>query len=129
MRPMGYLISIAASLTLGACSESGSESEPAPAVDLGTLPGVYAGVFPCLDCPGIDTRLWLRPDGAFFMRQDRRAAEGADVERTHAFGLWAWDSGDGELILRGRGPERRFHYVEGARKMAVPGATMCSYPM
>jgi hypothetical protein len=63
----------------------------------------------------------LRPDGAFFMRQDHRVAEGADVERTHSLGRWAWDAGRGELVLRGHGPERRFHYVDGALHMAVSG--------
>jgi copper homeostasis protein (lipoprotein) len=121
MRSIVYLLVSIASLTLAACGESGSHSEPAPAVDLSTLPGVYAGVFPCQNCPGIDARLWLRPDGAFFMRQDHRAAEGVDVERTHAFGRWAWDAGGGELVLRGRGPERRFHYAERALRMLVPG--------
>jgi hypothetical protein len=54
------------------------------------------------------------------MRQDHRV-EGAEVERTHSLGRWAWDAGAGELVLRGRGPERRFHYVDGALQMAVSG--------
>ncbi|HEY7673035.1 MAG TPA: copper resistance protein NlpE N-terminal domain-containing protein [Gammaproteobacteria bacterium] len=116
-----FLVSVVAALALAACRGHDSDSEPAPAVDIGALVGVYAGVFPCENCPGIDTRLWLRPDGAFFMRQDRRAAEGADVERTNALGRWAWDGGAGELVLRGHGPERRFHYVDGALQMAVAG--------
>jgi hypothetical protein len=116
------LIAIALSSPLAACSGSGGDGEPVAAVDIGSLPGVYSGVFPCLDCPGIDARLWLRPDGAFFLRQDRRAAEGTELERTHALGRWAWDAGAGELVLRGRGPERRFHYADGDLKMLVPGA-------
>jgi copper homeostasis protein (lipoprotein) len=122
MRSIAYLlISIAASLTLAACGGTNSDSEPAPAVDIGTLIGTHSGVFPCANCPGIDARLWLRADGAFFMRQDHRAAEGADVETTYALGRWAWDAGAGELVLRGHGPERRFHYVDGALQMAVSG--------
>lgn len=120
MRSIGYvLISISAPLALVACSGSDSDSEPAPAVDIGTLVGGYSGVFPCENCPAIDARLWLRPDGAFFMRQDHRADDDAEVERTHSLGRWAWDAGAGELVLRGRGPERRFRYVDGALRMAV----------
>jgi hypothetical protein len=122
MRSIAHLqVVIAASLTLAACGGSDSDNEPAPAVDVSALVGVYSGVFPCENCPGIDARLWLRPDGAFFMRQDHRATEGADVERTHSLGRWAWDAGAGELVLRGRGPERRFHYVDGTLQMAVSG--------
>jgi copper homeostasis protein (lipoprotein) len=115
------LVSISASLALAACGGPDSDIEPAPAIDVSTLVGVYSGVFPCENCPGIDARLWLRPDGAFFMRQDHRATEGAEVERTHSLGRWAWDAGAGELVLRGRGPERRLHYVGGALQMAVSG--------
>ena len=122
MRSIPHLLpSIAAALILAGCGDSDSPDETAPVVDLGTLVGVYAGVFPCANCPAIDARLWLRADGAFFMRQDHRAAEGADVERTHSLGRWAWDAGAGELVLRSRGPERRFHYVDGALHMAVSG--------
>lgn len=122
MRSIAYLLaSVATSLTLAACGGPDSDGEPAPAVDIGALVGVYAGVFPCDNCPAIDARLWLRSDGVFFLRQDHRAAEGAEVERTHALGRWAWDAGAGELVLRGHGPERRFHHVAGALQMAVPG--------
>jgi copper homeostasis protein (lipoprotein) len=122
MRSIAYrLVPIALSLALAACGGSNSDSEAAPAVDIGTLVGVYAGVFPCANCPAIDARLWLRSDGVFFLRQDHRPAEGAEVERTHALGRWAWDAGSSELVLRGHGPERRFHSVDGALHMVVSG--------
>ena len=122
MRSLAYIqVAIIASLTLVACGGPDSDGAAPPTVEVGTLVGVYKGVFPCENCPAIDAGLWLRPDGAFFLRQDHRAAEGADVERTHSLGRWAWDAGVGELVLRGRGPERRFRYIDGALRMAVPG--------
>jgi len=123
MRSYALLLAlIATSLALTACGEAASDRESAPPVDIGTLPGVYAGVFPCENCLATDARLWLRPDGIYFMSQDRRAAEDGEVESTHTIGLWAWDTGDRELVLRAHGPERRFYYAEDTLRMLVPGA-------
>jgi hypothetical protein len=114
------LTSIATFLTVAACGDADSGRETVASVDVATLPGVYAGVFPCQNCPAADARLWLRADGTYFMRQDYRAAEGDDVEHMYSLGRWAWDAGGAELILRGRGPERRFAYDSGALHMRGP---------
>ena len=112
---------IGAVLLLSACGEqdapSGSVAPPDPA----TLPGVYAGTFPCGNCPGIDVRLWLRDDGVFFMRQDYQATDQSPMERVHALGRWAWDSAAPALVLRGQGPERRFSYREPLLTMHTLG--------
>jgi hypothetical protein len=81
----------------------------AHAVDGATLPGVYAGRFPCANCAGIDVTLWLVDDGVFFMRQDVITDE-APPERVHAWGHWLWNPTDAVAILEGRGPERELAY-------------------
>lgn len=94
----------------------GSESANAPAVQTpmpATLAGVYSGQFPCSNCAAIDATVWLRPDGAFFLRQqfedDATAAASTSKapSATFAFGRWSWDEVAAEAVLRGAGPERR----------------------
>ncbi|HEX5787641.1 MAG TPA: copper resistance protein NlpE N-terminal domain-containing protein [Woeseiaceae bacterium] len=99
---------LAACMLLPACGRD--EPAPAPAApDPATLPGVWAGVYPCADCPGIETRLWLRPDGRFFLEQRYLAgADGDPAAATHNLGRWQWDPGGRVLSLAGAGPVRRF---------------------
>jgi hypothetical protein len=116
------IVILAAALLCG-CGAHRSSEDSTASVDLATLPGVYVGTFPCLNCPGADARLWLRPDGVFFLREDFRADEVSEAERSYALGRWAWDTATSELVLRGRGPERRFAYAPPGRlQMQVPGA-------
>jgi copper homeostasis protein (lipoprotein) len=118
---MGKATLVISALLLSACGENDAGSGNAPPFDPTTLPGIYAGTFPCGNCPGIDVRLWLRNDGVFFMRQDYRATDEDPVERVHALGHWAWDSAAPALVLRGQGPERRFSYEEPLLKMHTLG--------
>lgn len=88
--------------------DAGEERVPMPA----TLAGVYAGEFPCSNCTAIEATLWLRPDGAFILRQklldDKAPAGDANLgpSTTYGLGRWSWDDTVGEVVLRGRGPER-----------------------
>src|SRR6056297_430305 len=95
-------------LSIAACGGSGdtphdggSATVPAPQT------GLWQGTFPCADCPGIEVSLWLRPDGAFFLRQ-QYLAESGDAERYYGIGRWAWDEDEALLRLRSGGPERVF---------------------
>lgn len=81
--------------------DRGPATIPAPA------PGLWQGIFPCADCPGIEVDLWLRPDGAFFLRQ-HYLAESSDGERYYGIGRWAWNENEALLRLQGGGPERVF---------------------
>ena len=95
-------------LLLGACGDSHDATpEAAPAA---ALPGVWAGVFPCDNCPGIDVTLWLRPDKRFFIEQRYAAMAGEDGGPTTAYGLgrWRWNPEERTLILDGAGPDRIF---------------------
>lgn len=94
---------------LAACGDPPEEAET-PAPDPASLPGVFSGVYPCANCPGIDTTLWLRPDGRFFFEQHFPG----DTERgeapmtSHALGRWQWRDGERQLALTGEGPDRLF---------------------
>ncbi len=94
-------------LVLGACGggepppDDGRAAVPAP------RPGLWQGTFPCADCPGIEVTLWLRPDGAFFLRQHYLADDGGG-ERYYGLGRWVWVDAEPELRLRSGGPERVF---------------------
>ena len=49
------------------------------------LPASYAGTLPCADCPGIDTRLNLLPDGQFQLRMTYQERPGSGFDQ---IGLW-----------------------------------------
>lgn len=80
-----------------------------------TLPGVYAGRFPCSNCAAIEATLWLRPDGSFVLRQqlvDENASAAAGEAPTYGLGRWYWDEQTAEAVLDGRGPDRRLAMLD-----------------
>lgn len=97
----------AAVLCLAACGDAPQE-EPAEAPDYAPLPGVWSGTFPCRDCPGIETTLWLRGDGRYFIRQEYLAGETGDASQAYGLGRWRTGEADGTLVLEGAGPSRVF---------------------
>lgn len=100
-------------LLLGACGDS-PDAPPEPPRSA-SLPGVWVGVFPCDNCPGIDVTLWLRADERFFIEQRYRAMEGEDSSTpttAYALGRWHWDAGERVLVLDGAGPDRIFERDE-----------------
>jgi hypothetical protein len=100
-------------LLLGACGDWKDDASP-EAVPPATLPGVWAGVFPCDNCPGIDIGLWLRADGRFFVEQHYPAMnEGVGVPTAaHALGRWLWNAEERILVLDGEGPDRIFEHPD-----------------
>ncbi len=84
----------------------GADDEAEAPLPSATLPGVYAGVFPCDGCPGIPTTMWLRSDRLYFFEQ-RYSAESAPRSVT-SLGRWSWSADTGTLTLRGAGPARQF---------------------
>lgn len=101
-------------LTAGCGERDAGTSEATAAPKAPPSPGLYEGTFPCADCPGIEVTLWLRPDGAFFLRQHYLAdgGNGGEAERYYALGRWDWDAADAELRLQGAGPVRVFDRPE-----------------
>ncbi len=108
-RALAVFLSFGVGLLGGCGRDSRDETEPRilmPAF----LPGVYAGEFPCSNCAAIEATLWLRPDRGFVLRQrlldDASTPSGPST--TYGLGRWSWDEVSAEVVLRGRGPERRF---------------------
>lgn len=83
-----------AALLLLSLAASASLHAAAPALPQ-PLPASYAGTLPCADCPGIDTRLNLLPDGQFQMRMTYQEREGAGFDQ---IGLWSTEKG--KLVLK-----------------------------
>lgn len=107
---------------LGGCGRDAANEAPQRTPMPASLPGVYAGTFPCSNCAAIEATLWLRADGAFVLRQHLvdDAATAADSApgapaTTYGLGRWSWDEIAAEAVLRGRGPERRVMVRDDAR--------------
>lgn len=95
---------------LASCGDDPAQQVTAePIVEPEWLTGAYAGTFPCADCPGIETGLWLRADRTFFYRQDYLAADEQDAAGAfYAMGHWRWDELGGQVALERDGPTRWF---------------------
>lgn len=102
VRPLGVLCAL-----IAGCGDRPDVAAPA-GPDPGTVAGVWGGVFPCDNCPGIDVTLWLRPDGRFFVEQRYRPAEGDAPDVSYGLGRWAWRTDEQLLALSGAGPARLY---------------------
>jgi hypothetical protein len=117
-RPAILILAIGAAMVGGCSRDSRDVSEPRTPMPA-ALAGVYAGKFPCSNCPAIEATLWLRADGAFILRQrfldDPSAPSGTPPgpSTTYGLGRWSWDELSAETVLRGRGPERRLVVRDG----------------
>jgi heat shock protein HslJ len=70
--------------------------------------GAYEGVLPCADCPGIKTRLTLKPDGRYELSTqylDRQPAPSVET------GKFFWNAGGNGITLESSG--QRFAVGEG----------------
>jgi hypothetical protein len=106
------LLSVTAAGCSGGHGDEVNATTPAPT----TLPGVYAGQFPCSNCTGVGATLWLRGDKRFFFRQSFSGGEHATgTEMTYSLGHWTWDEHAAEVVLRGPGPERRLAVLDTDR--------------
>ena len=88
------------------CSDGGDGD--APELPEASLPGVYAGVFPCEGCPGIASTLWLRPDYSYFFRQQYAADDALEATEAYSLGRWSLVTGARAIELSGAGPRRVF---------------------
>lgn len=91
-------------------SSCGDDRDSNSVVELtdASLPGVYAGTFPCEGCTGIATVLWLRADGRFFFQQVYPADDTRDAMDVYNLGRWSFVGDDHEIVLAGAGPARTF---------------------
>jgi len=88
-----------------ACGEEAVEDTQQPK-SVESIPGVYAGVFPCDGCEGIEATLWLRTDGTFFLGQRYAATVDRDVMDVFSLGKWQAIAAGHEIELTGKGPVR-----------------------
>jgi len=100
------LILLAIILLVGCSDDQGGK--PAADLPLASLPGVYAGEFPCEGCPGIASTLWLRSDGRFFFRQRYAADDTSEAMDAYSLGRWSSIVDHRTIQLSGEGPERIF---------------------
>jgi hypothetical protein len=110
MSPNRLLILLAIILLFG-CSDDQGDKQAAD-LPLASLPGVYAGVFPCEDCPGIASTLWLRSDGGFFFRQRYAADDESEAMDAYSLGRWSSIADHRTIELRGEGPARIFSRLD-----------------
>ena len=90
----------------------------APAVvDATTLPGTFRATLPCADCPGIDVKLELRPDGRFVLTQVmQEQKDGTTVQE----GTWALDA-DKRLHLQGEGAGEQLYAADSVDRLVQLG--------
>ena len=105
------LLVLAVYILVCGCGED-PDSTPVPEFSIVSLPGVFAGEFPCDGCPGIPTTLWLRADGRFFLQQGYPGGDSQDVVDTYSLGRWELVGDDRAIVLTGEGPERTFVRVD-----------------
>jgi hypothetical protein len=98
-------------LLIGACSDD-VEAPATTTLNEAVLPGIYAGVFPCDVCAGIDASLWLRADHRFFLRQRYLADGNNEAKSVYSFGRWIARAGESAIELNGEGPRRIFDSVD-----------------
>jgi hypothetical protein len=108
------LVLLLGAALLGGCGRDSRAEIDARTPMPATLAGVYTGAFPCSNCAAIEATLWLRPDGAFVLRQqlhdDAPVSSGSAARApstVYGLGRWSWDEVSAEVVLGGRGPERR----------------------
>lgn len=77
--------------------------------------GTYSGLFPCENCPGIETRLWLRSDGTFFTRRRYLAEDGQAPVTAYNLGRWRLAPDGSAVVLDGRGPVRAYRRAGAGR--------------
>jgi hypothetical protein len=109
------ILTILWSVVLLGCHRGGSNGPPPVAPLPDDLAGVYTASFPCSNCKEIVGTLWLRADQLFFLRQSYVGGEGGAEDASYAFGHWTWDEHTAEIVLKGRGPDRRLKHLDSDR--------------
>ena len=72
-----------------------SPASAAPAFDIKAFAGLYAGIVPCADCPGIDTSIAFTPEGTYSMSETYQEEGGGSFVTK---GTWTVRE-DGKTVL------------------------------
>jgi copper homeostasis protein (lipoprotein) len=86
---------------------------------VGPLPATFFGELPCASCPGIQTTVTLRPDGAFLSRSVYLEAEEGTDRAFHDLGRWSLSDDGRALTLRGGTEAPRRFAVEGPDRIRM----------
>jgi heat shock protein HslJ/uncharacterized lipoprotein NlpE involved in copper resistance len=81
--------------------------------------GVYEGVLPCADCPGVQTRLTLNRDESYELRT---LQIGRDSAARVVRGRFTWQPNGNAITLEGRHGGQRFAVGEGRVALLEAGA-------
>jgi len=73
-------------------------------------PGVYEGILPCADCPGIKTRLMLKPDGSYELSTQYLDRQPAPLV---VRGKFSWNAAGNAITLDVTGNGQRYAVGEG----------------
>ena len=123
MRIRPLVITLLAALAAGCGDAAPQRASPRFSAPAGAAPDVYRGLFPCEDCLGIETTLWLRPDNTFFWRQRYLDDAGEPTLTAHNLGRWQVDD-EGRVVLLGSGPPRRLEPAgAGTLLLLTPSAS------
>lgn len=115
-KPVGALLcaTVSVAALLGGCMPRAETA--APVIDTHNSrnaldwAGVYEGVLPCADCPGIKMRLVLHDDGRFELQTqylDR------DVKARSSSGRFSWNAAGSGIALDAGGSGQQFLVGEG----------------
>jgi heat shock protein HslJ len=88
--------------------------------------GVYKGIFPCADCPGIKTRLTLNSDGTYerVVQYLGRQGIGQTVR-----GLFTWQASGNAITLDQRGGGQQYSVGEGRLSLLYPSSGAAPNPV
>ena len=113
MRALSLALTLALAAVLGGCMPRAETPSPDPAHNSRNAldwAGVYEGITPCADCPGIKTRLTLLKDGRYELSTqylDRQAAP------QMARGQFSWNTAGNTITLDAAGWGQQFRVGEG----------------
>jgi heat shock protein HslJ len=88
--------------------------------------GVYQGVLPCADCPGIKTRLTLNNDGTY--ERVVQYLERQGTEQT-VRGLFTWQASGNAITLDQHGGGQQYSVGEGRLSLLYPSSGLAPNPV
>ena len=89
--------------------DHGSPASAAPAFDIKAFDGLYAGLLPCADCPGIDTSIAFTPEGTYSMSETYQEEGGGSFVTK---GTWTVREDGKTLLLDPEDKEGRDRWYE-----------------
>ena len=86
-----------------------SPASASPAFDVKAFAGLYAGILPCADCPGIDTSVAFDPEGGYSMSETYQGDGGGSFVTK---GTWTLREDGKTLLLDPEDKEERDRWYE-----------------